>query len=77
MMDDREILISLLEKCLQKSFADERKTSRYFASLYEQCFPFASMFVLGKNPNATCAWVFRSASLDAHVEAIYLICKTK
>jgi hypothetical protein len=67
---EREILISLLERCLAKIFADDVLEAHYFASLYSQCFPFASTFIVGKNPKATLRWVFRSASLDAHVRAI-------
>jgi hypothetical protein len=70
MDEERELLIGLLERCFEKIFADQE--ARYFSTLYRICFPFASTFVLGRNGNQTLRWLFRSADLDAHVQAITL-----
>lgn len=70
-VEEREILIGLLERCLGKIFEDQE--AKYFSTLYAVCFPHASTFVVGKNPNATLRWVFRSAALSQHIEAITLV----
>ena len=69
--EEREILIGLLERCLERILEDHE--SKYFSTLYGVCFPHASTFLVGKNPNATLRWLFRSASIDAHVQAIWII----
>jgi len=69
---EREILITLLQRCLEKIFAEQQET-KYFSELYRICFPWASCFVVGKNPRPTLRWLFRSATFEQHATAIALI----